>query len=95
MPDIFGILYIGLKRRRLGQGYDELYNVKIDGWDIRDDECIENYLEFKDEKPEVIAHKYIEDMTEKYRDYNTRPSYLGCSSVTKIGTKELFGGEII
>ncbi|MBE3115006.1 MAG: hypothetical protein IMZ59_05740 [Actinobacteria bacterium] len=95
MPDIFGILYIGLKRRRLGQGYSELYNVKIDGWDIKDDACMENFLEFKDEKPEIIAHKYIEDMTEKYRDYNTRPSYLGCSSVTEIGIKELFGGEII
>ncbi|MBU4313627.1 MAG: hypothetical protein KJ821_02385 [Actinobacteria bacterium] len=40
-----------------------MYNVKIDGWDIRDDACIENFLEFKDEEPEVIAHKYIEDMT--------------------------------
>jgi len=31
---------------------------------------IKNYLEFKDEEPQVIAHKYIEDMTEKYRDYS-------------------------
>jgi len=32
-------------------------------------DCIENYLEFKDEETEVMAYKYIEDMTEKYRDY--------------------------
>jgi len=49
MPDIFGILYFWLKRKRLRQGYGELYNVKINGWDIRDDACIENFLEFKDE----------------------------------------------
>lgn len=32
-------------------------------------DCIENYLEFKDEEPQVMAHKCIEDMTEKYWDY--------------------------
>jgi len=67
--EIFRDLYFGLKRRRLRQGYGELYNVKVDDKDIRDDDFIENYLEFKDEVPEVMAHKYIEDMTEKYRDY--------------------------
>lgn len=36
--------------------------------DISDDD-IKNYLEFKDEEPQVIAHRYISDMTEKYRDY--------------------------
>jgi len=36
--------------------------------DIESDD-IRNYLEFKDEKPQVIAHKYISDMAEKYRDY--------------------------
>ena len=30
---------------------------------------MEFHLEFKDEEPEVMAHKYINDMTEKYRDY--------------------------
>lgn len=60
--EIFGILYFGLKRKRLRQGYGELYNVKVDDRDIESDD-ISNYLEFKDEKPEVIAHKYIEDMT--------------------------------
>ena len=28
-----------------------------------------NYLEYKDEVPEFVANKYIEDMAEKYRDY--------------------------
>ena len=32
-------------------------------------DSIENYLEFKDEEPEDMAHKYIKDMTEKYGDY--------------------------
>jgi len=53
----------------LRQGYGELYNVKVNNRDISSDDCIENYLEFKDEEPEVVPHKYIEDMTEKYRDY--------------------------
>ena len=36
--------------------------------DIESDD-ISNYLEFKDEEPEIVANKYIEDMTEKYRDW--------------------------
>ena len=32
-------------------------------------DCIENYLEFKDEEPGVVANKYIEDMAIKYGDY--------------------------
>ncbi|MDD5622853.1 MAG: hypothetical protein PHQ09_06820 [Actinomycetota bacterium] len=40
-----------------------MYNVKFDGMGIRDDDCIKNYLEFKEEEPEVVANKYIEDMT--------------------------------
>ena len=66
--EIFRDLYFGLKRKRLRQGYGELYNVKVDDGDLPSDD-IKNYLEFKDEVPEVMAHKYIEDMTEKYRDY--------------------------
>jgi hypothetical protein len=45
-----------------------LYNVKVDDRDISSDD-IKNYLEFKDEEPEVVANKYIENMTEKYRNY--------------------------
>lgn len=45
-----------------------MYNVKVDDRDIESDD-IGNYLEFKDEEPEVVANKYISDMTEKYRDY--------------------------
>ncbi|MFZ3086238.1 MAG: hypothetical protein WA097_06265 [Candidatus Hydromicrobium sp.] len=56
------MVFFGLKRKRLRQGYGELYNVKVDDMDISSDD-IKNYLEFKDEEPEVIAHKYIEDMT--------------------------------
>ena len=67
--DIFRDLYFGLKRRRLRQGYGELYNVKVDDRDFGSDDCIENYLKFKDEEPEIMAHKYIRDMTEKYGDY--------------------------
>ena len=37
--------------------------------DIESDDT-SNYLEFKDEEPEIVANKYIEDMTEKYRDWN-------------------------
>ena len=37
--------------------------------DIRDDDCMENYLEFKDEEPEIVVNKCISDMTEGYRDY--------------------------
>jgi len=66
--EIFKDLYFGLKRKRLRQGYGELYNVKVDDRDISSDD-IKNYLEFKDEEPEVVANKYIEDMTKKYRDY--------------------------
>ena len=67
--EIFKDLYFGLARKRLRQGYGELYNVKVDDMDLRDDDCIENYLEFKDEEPQIMAHRYISDMTEKYRDY--------------------------
>ncbi len=66
--EIFKDLYFGLKRKRLRQGYGELYNVKVDDRDISSDD-IKNYLGFKDEEPEVVSNKYIEDMTEKYRDY--------------------------
>lgn len=66
--DIFRDLFFGLKRKRLRQGYGELYNFKADeGFEPED--SIENYLEFKDETPEVLIHQYINDMTEKYRDY--------------------------
>ncbi len=44
-----------------------LYNVKVN--DSYSDDCIENYLEFKDEEPENFIHQFIEDMTKKYRDY--------------------------
>ena len=65
----------GLTRKRLRQGYGELYNVKVDDRDISSDD-ISNYLEFKDEEPEVIANKYIEDMTEKYKDYKKISIYV-------------------
>lgn len=67
--EIFRDLYFGLKRKRLRQGYGELYNVKVDDMDMRDEDCIENYLEYKDEEPQIVANKYIRDMTEKYRDW--------------------------
>lgn len=67
--EIFRDLYFGLKRKRLRQGYGELYNVKVDDMDMRDEDCIENYLEYKDEEPQIVANKYIRDMTEKYGDY--------------------------
>jgi len=66
--EIFKDLYFGLKRKRLRQGYGELYNVKVDDMNIESDE-IKKYLEFKDEEPEVVANRYIEDMTEKYGGY--------------------------
>ena len=65
--DIFCDLFFGLKRKRLRQGYGELYNVKFE--ESMSDDCIENYLEFKDELPETLIHQQINDMTEKYGDY--------------------------
>jgi len=65
--DIFEDLYLGIKRKRLRQGYGELYNVKLEEDDSSD--CIENHLEFKDELPETFIHQFIDDMTEKYGDY--------------------------
>jgi len=35
------------------------YIIKVDYRDIRNDDCIENYLEFKDEKPKVVANRYV------------------------------------
>jgi len=67
--EIFKDLYFGLKRKRLRQGYGELYNVKVDDVYIRNEDCIENYLEFKDEEPEIVASRCISDMTEKYGYY--------------------------
>jgi hypothetical protein len=55
------------------QGYGQLYNLKVDDREIDSDDLpaddISNYLEYKDEEPEVVANKYIKDMIEKYRDY--------------------------
>lgn len=73
--EIFRDLYFGLKRRRLRQGYGELYNVKVDDRDISSDD-IKSYLEYKDEEPKVVANKYIEDMTKKYGDYKKISIYL-------------------
>lgn len=75
--DMFEDLCFGLKRKRLRQGYGELYNVKLE--ENESDDCIENYLEFKDELPETLIHQYIDDMTEKYRDYKKVSIYKGKS----------------
>jgi len=69
--EIFKDLFFGLKRKRLRQGYGELFNIKIDDWalgQISEDD-IKNHLEFKDEEPETLAGRCVEDMTEKYREY--------------------------
>ena len=55
--DIFRDLFFGLKRKRLRQGYGELYNFKADEGFGQED-CIEDYLEFKDESPETLIHQY-------------------------------------
>jgi len=65
---VFKNLFWGLKRKRLRQGYGELYNVKLDEFDFNR-ESIKDYLEFKDEEPQEIASSCIEDMTRKYREY--------------------------
>ena len=75
--DMFEDLCFGLKRKRLRQGYGELYNVKLE--ENESDDCIENYLEFKDELPETLIHQYIDDMTDKYRDYKKVSIYKGKS----------------
>jgi len=67
--DVFKNLFFGLKRKRIRQGYGELYNVKLDENDFYDNDSIENYLEFKDEEPEEIVIGNIEDMTRKYGEY--------------------------
>jgi plasmid rolling circle replication initiator protein Rep len=66
--DVFKNLFWGLKRKRLRQGYGELYNVKLDDMDYPS-ESIKDYLDFKDEEPQEIASSCIEDMTRKYRKY--------------------------
>ncbi len=67
--DIFRDLFFGLKRKRLRQGYGEFYNVKLDDSEFGSDDCIENYLEFKDEIPKVLIQQHIDDMTKEFRDY--------------------------
>ena len=68
--DIFRDLFFGLKRKRLRQGYGELYNPKADDFfSDTEEDVIEDYLEFEDELPETLIHKYINDMTDNYGDY--------------------------
>jgi len=46
------------------EGYGQLYNFKVDDRDTSFDDLfpdvIENYLEYKNEEPEVVANEYIE-----------------------------------
>lgn len=76
--DIFECLVIGLKNKRIRQGYGLLHNIKIDDKDIIDDEIkkddISNYLEFKDELP-IISVNNFKDNFEKDRDYKKVYTY--------------------
>jgi len=70
--EIFKNLYIGLKGRRLRQGYGKLYNLKLDDDALDHEELtvddINNYLEFKDEEP-VSIYNFFNDNMENYGDY--------------------------
>lgn len=69
--EIFKHLYIGLKSKRLRQGYGKLYNLKLEDKDLDDDltdDDIKNYLEFKDEIP-VTIHNNFNGNTQNDGDY--------------------------
>ena len=58
--EVFRYLFFKLMRKRLRQGHGELYNLKVDYMDFYIDDktpdVIENYLEYKDEEPKVVAN---------------------------------------
>ena len=70
--EVFKYLCLGLKGKRIRQGYGRLYKLKLDDKDLIDVEVtpddIKNYLEFKDELPVIVANNF-KDNTEKYVDY--------------------------
>ena len=69
--EVFKHLYIGLKSKRLRQGYGKLYNLKLEDKDFDDDvveDDIKNYLEFKDEEPETVYNNFNGN-TQKDGDY--------------------------
>jgi len=69
--DIFKCLVLGLRNKRIRQGYGFLQGLKIDDRDIIDDEKkedIKDYLEFKDEKPIISANNFRDNFV-KDLDY--------------------------
>jgi len=71
--EIFKCLLLGLRGKRIRQGYGALYNIKVDDRDLSDDELaskddICSYLEFKDEIPVIVANNF-RDNFEKDMDY--------------------------
>ena len=71
--EIFKCLLLGLRNKRIRQGYGALYNIKVDDRDLDDDELaskddISNYLEFKDEVPVIVANNFKYNF-ERDRDY--------------------------
>lgn len=70
--EIFKNLCLGLKGRRLRQGYGKLFNLKLDDNALDHEELtvddVNNYLEFKDEEPVAVYNKFSGNM-ENYGDY--------------------------
>ena len=70
--EIFKCLVLGLRNKRIRQGYGLFYNIKVDDRDLDDDELaskddIRNYLNYKDEVPVIVANNF-KDNFEKDRD---------------------------
>lgn len=81
--EVFKYLCLGLKGKRIRQGYGSLYKLKIDDKDLADDDLtkddIKNYLQFKDELPVIVANIF-RDNTEKYGDYKKISIYKSNNS---------------
>jgi plasmid rolling circle replication initiator protein Rep len=66
--EVFRDLFFGLRGKRLKQGYGMLYNFKTDEC-FDDSSCIEDFLDDKDEDPEMVVTSCIKEMTKKYKEY--------------------------
>jgi len=71
--DIFKCLVLGLRNKRIRQGYGFLQGLKIDDRDIIDDEKkedIKDYLEFKDEIPIISVNNFKDNFEKDYKKFS-------------------------
>lgn len=82
---VFETITNALQRKRIRQGYGELYNLKLDfeldSKDKTDD--IDNYLELK-ENPETLVTKRIEALLTTYREYKKISRFKSCKHLDLI-----------